>query len=1127
MKKRAFVIGANCNKLEYAESDAQKIAHALINLGYEVADLPATEEKSHELVQRFKEFANQSKSHDTLLFYFSGHGKVIKTQLFLALNSSSLNDLPSSGIDISSITTTLNVCNASNKLLILDCCESEQDTINTISSDNYQILSAAEKWQQAIEFTELQAGFLSYHIHQLLTSPPCYILNNQHELTINALVKQLQHQVIEHNRNKPHQSVPKFIIFGKQTHDFSIAQIKTPYYAGLLAITPQFIEQEGNKHLSNSQYSFEQFYGANPLVQWWGVVNDLVAPRAIYNEIKNHIETILQKTTNKPIIALILGSGGMGKSTLLRQLAIDLSKSHEVFWLDNWEEFHAERIADSLTASIICLDNWHRLANEDKKSIKKWLERNSNLHHKIKWLITDREEAKELSEFIYGNKSFFDFDDIQNVDKAQDNELLLEKVAEKMPSWKQIALDLKNHAIAKAKPFQILFVLYRWAGQEEKIDFENFETSFYKIIKDDISQLQKDKIMVGFANALIDFSAIFSRFNVRLTQATFLRLADHYRGGDYLFSCYKETSIDGDAWGVLRYYLSVFGVTKKLRGSEGIFLKFIKDDLAEAVDNIFNKEFNQRKSLVCTFVIDDTNRFSASEMLHASIINNIFNAKTILIFIRNLLDKKNSVDCYLRPIFDPTFTINISNDNREELLEKLVAINPNSGIIHSYLNFLGKTEAGQQKAIDLLSITQSKSIICKCLKTLTKTEASQQKALEILSKTHDEKVICLCLNILDKTEIGRQKSIELLDKYRNKKIIYKCFDILGKTSVTRQKSLQLLAQNNQSKGIILRCFDILGKTDETKQKAIELLAQSQNTLIICKCLDILGNEAKDKVIELLAQDNQDKAIISKCFDVLGKTEETKQKAIELLMRDNQDESIICKCFAILGRTEYTKKYARQFMLDYPCNENILAWCVNILGEEAILFSLERLKNWELQNAEFNKLFQNCLYVCRNEEQIKDIVDTIIKQKDEWKYHYINVLKIPLSHIKSWQQENTDILNDWIKYKRVVVGASLIGNHNDLTKVKNTCQQILINWEREISFQKEIKSKVYHFHIFKALAYPSADDKNYRDLVQTTAKAMLIKETQAAGFLGNMLYEAAFNIIHHQQYPAWIPEEENE
>jgi len=163
MAKRAFVIGADCNKLNYACSDADKIAEALTALGYQIAELSINEE-SDELLKKFKNFAKQSKINDTLIFYFAGHGKFIKPNLFLALNNSNLTEF-----NVSDVTNVFENCNAGNKLIILDCCEAAIKNLDMDNSENYQVLRATRTvLDKAIEIPEFESGLFSHYLYQIL-----------------------------------------------------------------------------------------------------------------------------------------------------------------------------------------------------------------------------------------------------------------------------------------------------------------------------------------------------------------------------------------------------------------------------------------------------------------------------------------------------------------------------------------------------------------------------------------------------------------------------------------------------------------------------------------------------------------------------------------------------------------------------------------------------------------------------------------------------------------------------------------------------------------------------------------------------------------------------------------------
>ncbi|MDV7394882.1 hypothetical protein RZS08_26085, partial [Arthrospira platensis SPKY1] len=97
-------------------------------------------------------------------------------------------------------------------------------------------------------------------------------------------------------------------------------------------IDEAFIEKERNR--SDGACTPERFYVADPNAQWWGVFNDLVAPHSYYPGIKREVEEGINNSPY-PVLAMLEGSGGMGKSTLARLLAAEMAIAGqvEVWWL--------------------------------------------------------------------------------------------------------------------------------------------------------------------------------------------------------------------------------------------------------------------------------------------------------------------------------------------------------------------------------------------------------------------------------------------------------------------------------------------------------------------------------------------------------------------------------------------------------------------------------------------------------------------------------------------------------------------------------------------------------------------------------------------------------------------------
>jgi hypothetical protein len=112
-----------------------------------------------------------------------------------------------------------------------------------------------------------------------------------------------------------------------------LAEIADPYLnlSGLVCVNPAFLATERAK--TGSLYTPEDFYGGLPPVQWWGVANGLVAEQSLYLPVEQHVQQSVH--AYPPVIAVLHGSGGMGKSVLLRRLGAYLVRNCDVSWLNN------------------------------------------------------------------------------------------------------------------------------------------------------------------------------------------------------------------------------------------------------------------------------------------------------------------------------------------------------------------------------------------------------------------------------------------------------------------------------------------------------------------------------------------------------------------------------------------------------------------------------------------------------------------------------------------------------------------------------------------------------------------------------------------------------------------------
>ncbi|MCG8432020.1 MAG: caspase family protein, partial [Candidatus Omnitrophica bacterium] len=296
MAYRAFVVGANYG-LKYAVDDAQRIARSLQKLGYELWEscFTSAEEGNHALIASFKSFAATCAPEDTMLFYFAGHGIVYKGLLYFVLENYNTNQNPlKTCLSLNDISSAFQASDASNKLMILDCCHAGNAfrLADFDFSDNYLVITASESFEKALEIEDHKAGILSHYLYNALTKDLAKVAKNS-KVKLNALLHYLRYRVTEHNKASP-DKVPQITVVSKQKYDMVVAVFDNPFLSlcGLVCVNSAFLSTERDK--TGSHYTPENFYGALPPVQWWGVTNGLVAEQSMYGAVVQHVHQAIQ-----------------------------------------------------------------------------------------------------------------------------------------------------------------------------------------------------------------------------------------------------------------------------------------------------------------------------------------------------------------------------------------------------------------------------------------------------------------------------------------------------------------------------------------------------------------------------------------------------------------------------------------------------------------------------------------------------------------------------------------------------------------------------------------------------------------------------------------------------------------
>jgi hypothetical protein len=252
--RRAFVVGSNgpasYGPLHYAAADADRMTGALAGLrcGFDV--LPRDRYSTAEEVMRaFRRAIEECREGDTFVGYFSGHGLLERGSLLLLWDDSDTSKPLTSTLHMSAIMDAFRYCEASNKLMILDCCHAGAAVGNApfkggvemkeviVPADNMLLLLASGRLERARELASLQGSFLTTAIISAVGDDFAIAdKDNDYRLSIDDLMSYLQEKAVSHNQASAETKVPFPYIFGQKKGTFYLTATEhdwNPYHLQL------------------------------------------------------------------------------------------------------------------------------------------------------------------------------------------------------------------------------------------------------------------------------------------------------------------------------------------------------------------------------------------------------------------------------------------------------------------------------------------------------------------------------------------------------------------------------------------------------------------------------------------------------------------------------------------------------------------------------------------------------------------------------------------------------------------------------------------------------------------------------------------------------------------------------
>ena len=559
-------------------------------------------------------------------------------------------------------------------------------------------------------------------------------------------------------------------------------RLESIHIEGATVVNRQFLRKIKRIGLKQ-KYKAEDFYLAKQYenCQWYGILNNWDIERDAYKTIKEELKNSFADEFRQPkIIALILGRGGSGKSTLMRRVAVDsVQNDFCTLWLNDKEisifyKSGINYIANySKTKFLILIEDWYRI-KQNTAHAKEIIDSLCN-YSNVRIIIGDRTLDNSISK-----EHIFNPDENIIELKVNENKKTITEIIKKVTHWKETAESL----LTRENDYNSTLYLILWViarsyqdknGIIEKntIRKEGLSGHFQTIVESDLRNIEKH--YPGFAKALYYYGSIYSQNRIYFGLDTFLNIADEF----------SEKAIDNrlaftskEIKPILNIYINI---TKGLFKSAGnlSLVAFNHDILTD--EGLFKSQvagwhrFDESILLrILPIIINNGDSFSASTYFYTT-LNKIsfedFPNEDRLKHLNALIFDKKNRGYYLNSLINGTIIIS-ENDKVSyitTILNDFLYFDFSTRAICNCLNHIKNHPAAQRAATAILSQPDfyklPKEIVSTAMK-ICKDEAEQQKAATaILSQPDFYKlpleIVSTAMNIC-KDEAEQQKATKAI-----------------------------------------------------------------------------------------------------------------------------------------------------------------------------------------------------------------------------------------------------------------------------------------------------------------------------------------------------------------------------
>lgn len=199
----------------YAERDATEVANALLDLGYDAADVTVIlNEKATKTTIEYEitELAHRATKDDTVLFFFAGHGYTYGGENFLVATDSRRGGIPKTFVSLRDMFEAFAGSHCAQVMFFLDCCHSGmkttdegRDVLEMMSHEELKayfaeaefrvVFSSCDKGEKSYPSHDYKHGYWTYHLLRALRGEETGVLDKDGRLRSTHLQDYLRSEV--------------------------------------------------------------------------------------------------------------------------------------------------------------------------------------------------------------------------------------------------------------------------------------------------------------------------------------------------------------------------------------------------------------------------------------------------------------------------------------------------------------------------------------------------------------------------------------------------------------------------------------------------------------------------------------------------------------------------------------------------------------------------------------------------------------------------------------------------------------------------------------------------------------------------------------------------------------------